>query len=105
MNFFINMSALSARKRFFDEIWGGPRAGGIDTLPVGTGSGVRAWSEETRCPGILTKTGGMLAYARQTLVREMYERCTSVYESLREKKIQVCSDIYLIILDEREQGD
>ena len=60
----------------------------IDTLSVGTGAGVWAWSEETRCPGILTKTGETLAYARKTHVREMYERSTSVYESLREKKFK-----------------
>ena len=66
---------------------------------------IRAGFEETRRQGNLTKTGATLAYARQTLVREMYERSTRVYESLREKKFDQEYDIICLqLLNGGEQG-
>lgn len=64
-----------------------PGAGGNDT-PVGAGAGNRAWLNEARRQGVLTKTGETLVCPRKTLAREMYERSTSVYESMREKSFQ-----------------
>ena len=64
-----------------------PRAGGIDTPPVGTGAGIRAGFAETRCPGILTKAGETLAYARNTLVREMDESLRAFTRVCVKKKL------------------
>ena len=62
------------------------RAGGIDSSSICTEAGIRAGFEEVRSWDNLTKNWGTLPYARQTLVREMYECSTRDYESLREKK-------------------
>ena len=73
-----------------------PRAGGIDTPTVGTGAGIRAGFEETRCQGNLTKTGEHACLRTSNARTRVYERSTRDYESLRKKKNQLeYNDIYL----------